>query len=100
MEPITDIKFLHDLFKRFVPAVIASKGSGEKLSKRPVFKGWLNVTEKQSAELARHVDFSDGPFMFLTGKTTEYITVDLDRRDTARGDSCRMSLHKTGSSCV
>ncbi len=51
-----------------------------------MFKGWLNVTEKQSAELARHVDFSDGPFMFLTGKTTEYITVDLDRRDTARGD--------------
>ena len=88
MEPITDIKFLQDLFKRFVPAVVASKckGSGEKLSKRPVFKGWLNVTEEQSAELARHADFSDGPFMFLTGKTTEYITVDLDRRDATRED--------------
>ena len=87
MEPhVTDIKFLQHLFKRFVPAVIASKGSGQKLSKRPVFKGWLDVTEEQSAELARHADYHDGPFMFLTGKTTEYIAVDLDRRDASRHD--------------
>ena len=76
--PITDIRFLQDLFKKFVPAVIVKQGSGQKLTKRPVFKGWLNVTEEQSKELARHVDYCDGPFMFLTGKTTEYIAVDLD----------------------
>jgi hypothetical protein len=81
---VTDIKFLQNLFKRFVPAVIANKGPGKKLSKRPVFKGWLDVTEEQSAELARHVDYHDGPFMFLTGKTTKYIAVDLDRRDESR----------------
>lgn len=87
MDPqVTDIKFLQHLFKRFVPAVIASKGSGHKLSKRPVFKGWLDVTEEQSVELARHADYHDGPFMFLTGKTTEYIAVDLDRRDASRQD--------------
>lgn len=87
MEPqVTDIKFLQHLFKRFVPAVIARKEGGQKLAKRPVFKGWLEVTEEQSAELARHVDYYDGPFMFLTGKTTEYIAVDLDRRDISRQD--------------
>lgn len=87
MEPqATDIKFLQHLFKRFVPAVIARKGGGQKLAKRPVFKGWLEVTEKQSAELARHVDYHVGPFMFLAGKTTEYIAVDLDRRDVSRQD--------------
>jgi hypothetical protein len=81
---ITDIKFLQDLFKRFVPAVISSKG--QKLSKQPVFKGWLDVTEEQSADLARHADYQDGPFMFLTGKITKYIAVDLDRRDESRHD--------------
>ena len=89
MDPqVTDIKFLQHLFKRFVPAVISesSKGSGQKLSKRPVFKGWLDVTEEQSAKLAQHADYHDGPFMFLTGKTTEYIAVDLDRRDESRHD--------------
>ena len=83
---VTDIKFLQHLFKRFVPAVISSKGSGHKFSKRPVFKGWLEVTEEQSAELARHADYHDGPFMFMTGRTTEYIAVDLDRRDESRQD--------------
>ena len=83
---VTDIKFLQDLFKRFVPAVMSSRGPGQKLSKRPVFKGWLDVTEEQSVELARHADYHDGPFMFLTGKTTEYIAVDLDRRDVSRQD--------------
>lgn len=83
---VTDIKFLQHLFKRFVPAVISSKGSRQKFSKRPVFKGWLEVTEEQSAELARHADYHDGPFMFRTGKTTEYIAVDLDRRDESRQD--------------
>lgn len=82
----TDIEFLQDLFKRFVPAVVSSNGSGNKRSKRPVFKGWLDVTEEQSAELARHADYRDGPFMFLTGKKTKYIAVDLDRRDESRQD--------------
>jgi hypothetical protein len=35
---VTDIKFLQQLFKRFVPAVISSKGSGQKLSKRPTMR--------------------------------------------------------------
>lgn len=81
-----DIEFLQNVFKRFVPAVISDKGQGHKRSKRPVFKGWLSVTQEQSAELARHADYSDGPFMFLTGKTTQYITVDIDRKDEYRKD--------------
>jgi hypothetical protein len=84
---IKDTEFLQDLFKRFVPAVVSSEGShSHKLSKRPVFKGWLDVTEEQSAELAKHADYRDGPFMFLTGKKTKYIAVDLDRRDESRHD--------------
>ena len=79
-----DIRFLQDLFKRFVPAVISSKG--HKKSKHPIFKGWLNVTEEQSAKLARHANYQDGPFMFLTGKITKYIAVDLDRMDASRED--------------
>ena len=51
-----------------------------------MFTGWLDVTEEQSVELARHADYHNGPFMFLTGKTTEYIAVDLDRRDVSRQD--------------
>lgn len=95
MEPqVTDIKFMQQLFKRFVLAVISSKGPWQKLSKRPVFKGWLDVTEEQSVELARHADYHDGPFMFLTGKTTEYIAVDLDRRDDSRQDHADTRLAK------
>jgi REP element-mobilizing transposase RayT len=80
----SDTRFLQDLFKRFVPAVISN--TGLKKSKRPVFKGWLDVTEEQSAELARHVNYQDGPFMFITGKKTKYIAVDLDRREESRDD--------------
>jgi hypothetical protein len=72
-----NVKFLQDLFKKFVPG----GAGGSKNPKRPVFKGWLNVTPEQSAELARHADYQDGPFIFLTGKTTEYVTIDLDRKD-------------------
>lgn len=79
-----DYKFLQDIFKKFSPA--KSDGNGQKRSKRPVFKGWLDVTEEQSAELAQHVDYRDGPFMFLTGKTTKYIAVDLDKKDAQRKD--------------
>ena len=79
-----DYKFLQDIFKKFSPA--KSEGNGLKRSKRPVFKGWLDVTEEQSVELAQHVDYRDGPFMFLTGKTTEYIAVDLDKKDDLRKD--------------
>ena len=74
-----DIIFLQDLFKRFVPG----GGGKSKHPKHPVFKGWLNVTPEQSAELARHARY---PFIFLTGKATEFMTVDLDRKDPARHD--------------
>ncbi len=60
-DKVTDIQFLQDLFKKFVLAVTSSRGIGNKKSKRPVFKGWLDVTEAQSVELARRVDFQDGP---------------------------------------
>ena len=81
----TDIAFMQKLFKRFVPAEVTRKAaSPHKSSKRPVFKGWLNVTEEQSKELARHPDYRDGHFMFLTGKLTQYIAVDLDRKDESR----------------
>lgn len=79
-----DYRLLQEIFKKFSPA--KSDGRGQKRSKRPVFRGWLDVTEEQSAELARHVDHRDGPFMFLTGKTTEYIAVDLDIKDASRQD--------------
>ncbi len=84
--PVTDMEFMQNLFKRFVPAVVSNKGIGNKKSKRPVFKGWLSVTHEQSVELAQHADYHEGPFMFLTGKTTQLIAVDLDRKDTSRED--------------
>ena len=80
----SDYEFLQNIFKKFCPAKY--DGNGQKRSKRPLFKGWLDVTEEQSAELAQHVDYREGPFMFLTGKTTEYIAVDLDKKDARRKD--------------
>ena len=80
----SDYEFLQNIFKKFCPAKYDD--NGWKRSKRPMFKGWLDVTEEQSAELAQHVDYREGPFMFLTGKTTQYIAVDLDKRDAHRRD--------------
>jgi hypothetical protein len=85
-EDMTDIKFLQELFKKFVPAVISSKGLNHKKSKKPIHQGWLDITEEESTRLARNADYHDGPFMFLTGKTTKYITVDLDRKNELRKD--------------
>ena len=80
----SNIKFMQDLLKKFTRAEMST--SGKKRSKRPVFKGWLDVTEEQSAELALHADYRDGQFMFLTGKTTKYFAVDIDTRDESRDD--------------
>lgn len=82
----TDIAFLQDLFKKFVPAVISSNNAGTHNSKRPVFRGWLDVTKEQAAKLARHADYQDGPFMFITGKATKYIAIDLDKKNEHRND--------------
>jgi len=82
----TDVEFLQNIFKRFIPAVTVKDPLRNKYNKRPVFKGWLNVTEEQSLELAKHVDYLHGPFMYLTGKTTSLVAVDLDRKDISRND--------------
>ena len=81
----SDIKFLQYMFKRFVPAKIGNNAKN-KSSKKPVFKGWLKITEAQSNELARHVKYHDGPFMFITGETTKYMTIDVNRKDSSRND--------------
>ena len=81
-----DIVFLQNLFDKFVPARISHDNASGKTSKRPIFTGWLNITAEESVELARRADYKDGPFIFLTGKTTNYVTVDLDRKDTSRND--------------
>ena len=41
---------------------------GSETVKRPVMRGWLDVTKKQLTELARHPYYRDGPFMLFTGK--------------------------------
>ena len=79
-----DMKFIQDLFKKFVPAVVSS--DGRRRCKRPIFTGWLNVTAEESVELARCTEYKDGPFIFLTGKATKYIAVDLDIKDMLRKD--------------
>ena len=84
MEDTTDMQFLQGLFKKFVPAKV-SHSEGKRL-KRPMFTGWLNVTAEESIELARCADYEHGPFIFLTGKATQYMTVDLDRSDGMRTD--------------
>lgn len=74
--------YMQSKFTRFSPADVADKGS--KIVKRPVIKGWLDVTEEQSAELARHPDYRDGHFMFLTGKANNIIVIDIDRFNPTR----------------
>ncbi len=49
------MEYMQSKFTRFSPADVTDKGS--KIIKRPVIKGWLDVTEEQSAELARHPDY-------------------------------------------
>ena len=76
--------YMQSKFTRFSPADVTDKGS--KIVKRPVIKGWLDVTEEQSAELARHPDYRDGHFMFLTGKANNIIVIDIDRFNPSRPD--------------
>ena len=76
----SDLRFLQDLFKRFVPAKISMKHN--KHSKRPIFEGWLNITAEQSKELAGHAKYQEGPFIFITGESTRLMTVDVDRRNS------------------
>ena len=77
----SDVQFLQNLFKKFYPAAIINRGPNKKNRKQPLFEGWLKVTPEESARLARQADHQDGPFIFLTGKTTQYIAVDLDRKN-------------------
>jgi len=86
MDTDTDLEFLQHLFKRFVPAKINTKSNTRRSSKQPIFEGWLDITEKESIELANHVIYKDGPFMFLTGEKTAFMTFDLDRKDETRKD--------------
>ena len=85
MSNTTDVELLQDLFKRFVPGDCFDKGHGTKKGKKPAygFVGWLDVTEEKSAEIARQAKYRDGPFLFLTGRITDYIAVDLDRKDAS-----------------
>jgi hypothetical protein len=78
------MEYMQSKFTRFSPADVTDKGS--KIVKRPVIKGWLDVTEEQSAELARHPDYRDGHFMFLTGKANNIIVIDIDRFNPSRPD--------------
>lgn len=78
------MEYMQDIFPLFSPARVTEDGSIT--YKRPLLKRWLNVTEKQSAELARHPEYKDGHFMFLTGKANNIMVFDIDRHDPSRSD--------------
>ncbi len=72
------------LFPRFVPSAVEQIDS--RTYKRPRIKKWLSVTSEQSAELARHPEYKDGHFMFITGKANNLMVIDIDRKDPDRPD--------------
>ena len=76
------MEYMQSKFPRFSPASVEKKGS--KFVKKPRIKGWLDVTEEQSAELARLPGYRDGHFMFLTGKANNIIVIDIDKFDPNR----------------
>ena len=84
MEREHEMEYMQSKFTRFSPAIVEKEG--HKFVKRPIIKGWLDVTEEQSAELARHPEYKDGHFMFLTGKANNLIVIDIDRRNPSRLD--------------
>ena len=78
------MEYMQSKFTRFSPASVTKEGS--KFVKKPRIKGWLDVTEEQSAELARLPGYRDGHYMFLTGKANNIIVIDIDRFNPERHD--------------
>ena len=76
---------LQKLIPRHVPGLI-NNNTLSKTSKRPLYKGWMKITEEKSAELASQANHRDGPFIYLTGETTKHFVVDLDTKDPLRKD--------------
>ena len=83
-ENCPSMEYMQERYTRFSPASVTKEGS--KFVKRPRVKGWSDVTEEQSAELARHPGYRGGHFMFLTGKANNIIVIDIDRFNPDRPD--------------
>ena len=78
------MEYMQSQFPLFSPASVTKDGS--KFVKKPRIKGWLDVTEEQSAALARFPEYRDGHYMFLTGKANNIIVIDIDRFNPDRQD--------------
>ena len=78
------MEYMQNKFPRFSPASVTKEGS--KFVKKPRIKGWLDVTEEQSAALAKLPGYKDGHYMFLTGKANNIIVIDIDRFNPDRDD--------------